>query len=45
MLAWHDALFLLSALLALLSATPRLSPYPLLAIAIAALAGGLVLAL
>jgi hypothetical protein len=45
MLTWHDALFLLAAVLALLSAAPRLSPYPLLAVALAALAGGLVLAL
>lgn len=45
MLTWHDGFFLLAAVLALLSAFPRLSPYPLLAVALAAVAGGLVLAL
>lgn len=45
MLSWADALFLLGALLALLSLLPPLRPYPLLAVALAAVAGGLFVAL
>lgn len=45
MLTLSDALFLLGVVLALLSIVPPLRGYPLLAVAVAAIAGGLMLAL